>query len=62
MAKTQYSFSHDPKLKNVPSGKFGLLGGDRARVTDTSVNLRIHPPYSCGALIGRCWILVSDPG
>ena len=21
MAKTQYSFSHDPKLKNVPSGK-----------------------------------------
>ena len=22
MAKTQYSFSHDPKLKNAPTGQF----------------------------------------
>lgn len=25
MAKTQYSFSHDPKLKNVPSGELTLF-------------------------------------
>ena len=45
MAKTQYSFSHDPKLKNVPSGKrfaYGSLQSQPLKVFFSGFKLPIR--------------------
>ena len=58
MAKTQYSFSHDPKLKGVPRGEIFLnLPG-----IWTLISFRIHNTYSRRAPFGWCWVLVPHPG
>lgn len=57
MAKTQYSFSHDPKLKGVPSGEFflHLLGTRRL------ISFRVHDTYPCRAPFGWRWVLIPHP-
>ena len=57
MAKTQYSFSHDPKLKGVPSGEIFLHQLSTRRL----ISLRVHDTYSCRAPFGWRWVLVSHP-
>lgn len=59
MAKTQYSFSHDPKLKNVPSGK---LTWRCLSLTDNSFNLRIHSSDPLDSFVCRCRLPLSSSG
>lgn len=50
MAKTQYSFSHDPKLKCVPTGEPPVASIDHSL---TSVP-RLHCSHPCCSFIGGC--------
>lgn len=42
MAKTQYSFSHDPKLKGVPSGLFS--SGNKCHSEDSCAEIGFTVP------------------
>ena len=54
MAKTQYSFSHDPKLKCVPTGK-SLIDFSQSFL---SLCPRLNCPHPCGSPIRRCRLSV----
>lgn len=54
MAKTQYSFSHDPKLKGVPTG---LCSFSYKRPLFNGV-VRLHDPHPRRTPVRRCWVLI----
>jgi formyltetrahydrofolate synthetase len=57
MAKTQYSFSHDPKLKNVPTGTFFCLGLS-SLLHQLQIFYRIQTAHKSSPIIGGRWLPV----
>ncbi len=57
MAKTQYSFSHDPKLKNVPTGKFFSLSLS-SLLYQLQFFHRIQTTHKSSPTIGGRWLPV----